>query len=365
MSGNEALAEAAIQAGLDAYFGYPITPQNEITAYMSKRMPEEGKVFIQCESELAAINMVFGASATGKRAMTTSSSPGISLMQEGISYLAGAQLPAVVVNVMRGGPGLGNIAPSQSDYFQATKGGGHGDYRNIVLGPSTLQELVDCMPLAFDLADQYKMTTVVLIDGFTGQMMEPVVFEKKQGRKLPPKDWALTGAEGRDQRIVRSLWLKEGALEELNYQLQEKYRQVEKNEVICEQYSVDDADIVLVAYGIAARIARAAVDMARQSGIKAGLIRPVTLWPFPSELINRSAEKFRIFLTFELSCGQMVEDVKLAVAGKSPVLFYGRPAGGMPTVEDVFEQIRQLTYKITSAQEQKSKAALNEVKSRC
>jgi 2-oxoglutarate/2-oxoacid ferredoxin oxidoreductase subunit alpha len=345
MSGNEALSESAIVAGLDAYFGYPITPQNEISAYMSKRMAEEGRVFVQSESELAAINMVYGVSATGKRAMTTSSSPGISLMQEGISYLAGAELPAVVVNVMRGGPGLGNIAPSQSDYFQATKGGGHGDYRNIVLGPATVQELVDCMPLAFDLADQYRMTVMVLADGLLGQMMEPVVIEKKAGRKLPAKDWALTGADGRKSRIVRSLWLKDGALEELNYKLQAKYRQVEKNEVICEQYRVEDSDIVLVAYGMAARLSRAAVNKARQNGIKAGLIRPVTLWPFPTEQINRAAEEFRIFLTVELNCGQMVEDVRLAVAGKSPVLFYGRPAGGIPTVEDVFEQIRQLTFK--------------------
>ncbi len=353
MAGNEALAEAAVLAGMDAYFGYPITPQNEIPAYMSKRMAEEGRVFIQSESELAAINMVFGASATGKRAMTSSSSPGISLMQEGISYLAGAELPAVVVNVMRGGPGLGNIAPSQGDYFQATKGGGHGDYRNIVLGPATVQEIVDCMPLAFDLADQYRMTTMVLVDGALGQMMEPVEFKpaaqiagrKTEVRKLPVKDWVLTGAEGREQRIVRSLWLKDGALEQLNHRLQEKYRLVEKNEVICEQYKVDDSDIVLVAYGIAARISRAAVNKARQNGIKAGLIRPVTLWPFPTEQINRAAEQFRIFLTVELSCGQMVEDVKLAAAGKSPVLFYGRSGGGIPTVEDVFEQIRQLTFK--------------------
>ena len=337
------MAEAAIQAGCDAYFGYPITPQNEVTAYMSVRMPEEGRVFLQCESELAAINMVFGASATGKRAMTSSSSPGISLMQEGISYLAGAELPAVVVNVMRGGPGLGNIAPSQSDYFQATKGGGHGDYKNFVLGPSTVQELVDCMPLAFELADDYQMTTIVLADGFLGQMMEPVVFEKKRGRQLPSKDWALTGADGREQRIVRSLWLKEGVLEQLNYKLQDKYKQALK-EVICYQHQVEDADIVLVAFGIAARMVRAAVNRARELGIKAGLIRPLTLWPFPYEQISKAANEFRIFLTVELSCGQMVEDVKLAVAGKSPVLFYGRPAGGIPTVEDILEKIKQLSF---------------------
>jgi 2-oxoglutarate ferredoxin oxidoreductase subunit alpha len=343
MCGNEALGEAAIIAGVDAYFGYPITPQNEVTAYMSKRMPEEGRVFVQCESELAAINMVFGASATGKRAMTSSSSPGISLMQEGISYLSGAELPAVVVNVMRGGPGLGNIAPSQGDYFQATRGGGHGDYRTIVLGPSSVQELVDCMQLAFDLADQYRMTVVVLADGILGQMMEPIELEKKPGRKLPPKDWALTGADGRKQNIVRSLWLKEGVVEQHNYDLAAKYKQVEKNEVLCEEYQVDGAEIVVVAYGVAARIVRSAVAKARRDGIKVGWIRPITLWPFPTEQIKRAADEFRVFLTVEMSLGQMVEDVKLAVAGKAPVLFYGRPGGGVPTVEQVLDKIKQLT----------------------
>ncbi|MHC4572469.1 MAG: 3-methyl-2-oxobutanoate dehydrogenase subunit VorB [Planctomycetota bacterium] len=348
MCGNEALAEAAIIAGLDAYFGYPITPQNEITAYMSRRMSEEGRVFVQSESELAAINMVFGASATGKRAMTSSSSPGISLMQEGLSYLAGAELPAVVVNVMRGGPGLGNIAPSQGDYFQATRGGGHGDYRTVVLGPSSVQELVDCMPLAFDLADQYRMPVVVLADGILGQMMEPIVLngtgrDKKPRRKLPPKDWALTGAEGRKQNIVRSLWLGETVLEDLNYKLQAKYKQVQEKEVLCEQFEVEDAEIVVVAYGVAARIVRHAVNTARQEGIKAGWIRPITLWPFPAEQIGKGAEDFKIFLTVEMSCGQMVEDVKLAVAGKAPVLFYGRPGGGVPTVDEVLDKIRQLT----------------------
>ncbi len=343
MCGNEALAEAAIIAGCEAYFGYPITPQNEIAAYMSRRMPEEGRVFVQSESELAAINMVFGASATGKRAMTSSSSPGISLMQEGISYLAGAELPAVVVNVMRGGPGLGNIAPSQSDYFQATRGGGHGDYRTIVFGPSSVQELVDCMPLAFDLADQYQMTVVVLADGILGQMMEPIVLEKQPGRELPPKDWALTGAKGREQNIVRSLWLPEGTLEKHNYKLQAKYEQVQKNEVLCEEYALDDAEIVVVAYGVAARIVRSAVTRAREEGIKAGWIRPITLWPFPTEQISKAAEEFRIFLTVEMSNGQMVEDVKLAVAGKAPVLFYGRPGGGVPTVDEILDKIKQLS----------------------
>ena len=343
MCGNEALAEAAVIAGLDAYFGYPITPQNEITAYMSKRMPEEGRVFVQSESELAAINMVFGASATGKRAMTTSSSPGISLMQEGISYLAGAELPAVVVNVMRGGPGLGNIAPSQSDYFQATRGGGHGDYRTIVLGPSSVQELVDCIPLAFDLADEYRMTVVVLADGILGQMMEPVVLKRKPRRKLPPKDWALTGATGRDQNIVRSLWLGDGVLEQHNLQLQAKYKQVQEKEVLCEQYEIDSADIIVVAYGTVARIVRSAVNRAQEEGISAGWIRPITLWPFPTEVISKAAGEFRIFLTVEMSNGQMVDDVKLAVAGKAPVLFYGRGGGGIPTVDDVLDKIKQLT----------------------
>jgi len=341
MCGNEALAEAAIIAGCDAYFGYPITPQNEVTAYMSRRMPEEGRPFVQSESELAAINMVYGASATGKRAMTSSSSPGVSLMQEGLSYMAGAELPAVVVNVMRGGPGLGNIAPSQADYFQATRGGGHGDYRTIVLGPSTVQELADCMPLAFDLADQYQITVMVLADGILGQMMEPVSLEKKPRRDLPAKDWALTGAEGRDQRIVRSLWLAEGRLEEHNRNLHRKYDEIQNSEVMCEEHRAEDAEIILVAYGVAARIVRSAVDAARQEGIKAGLIRPITLWPFPSEHVSRAAGESRTFLVVEMSMGQMVEDVRLAVEGKSPVHFHGRPGGGVPTVEEILEKIRE------------------------
>ncbi|MCK4627734.1 MAG: hypothetical protein KAT56_01960, partial [Sedimentisphaerales bacterium] len=243
---------------------------------------------------------------------------------------------------MRGGPGLGNIAPSQGDYFQATRGGGHGDYRTIVLGPSSVQELADSMSLAFDLADQYRMTVVVLADGILGQMMEPIVLEKKPRRKLSPKDWALTGANGREQNIVRSLWLKEGALEELNYKLQARYKQVEEKEVLCEQYEVDDAEIVVVAYGVAARIVLSAVNKAREAGLKAGWIRPITLWPFPTKQINKAADEFRIFLTVEMSYGQMLDDVMLAVAGKSPVLFYGRAGGAVPTVEEVLEQIEKL-----------------------
>ncbi|MHC4114982.1 MAG: 3-methyl-2-oxobutanoate dehydrogenase subunit VorB [Planctomycetota bacterium] len=347
MTGNEALAEAAIIAGVDAYFGYPITPQNEIPAYMSMRMPEEGRVFLQSESELAAINMVYGASATGKRAMTSSSSPGISLMQEGISYLAGAELPAVIVNIVRGGPGLGNIAPSQGDYFQATRGGGHGDYRTIVLAPSSVQEMADLVMSAFELADEYRMTVLILADGILGQMMEPVVLEKRPAIKLPPKDWALTGIKDREQNIVKSLYLAEGALERLNYKFQEKYRQLQKKNVICEQYQVEDADVVVVSYGILARIVRSAVARAREAGIKVGWIRPITLWPFPTEQIRKVAEDgFKIFLTLEMSCGQMVEDVKLAIAGRAPVVFYGRPGGGVPTVEQIFEKIRQLTIPV-------------------
>ena len=356
MCGNEAMAESAIQAGLDAYFGYPITPQNEVSAYMSKRMAEEGRVFIQSESELAAINMVYGASATGKRTMTSSSSPGISLMQEGISYLAAAELPSVIVNVMRGGPGLGNIAPSQGDYFQSVKGGGHGDYHCIVFGPSSVQEFVDIMPLSFDLADLYRIPVIILADGILGQMMEPIVINKNsklktKNSKLPKKDWALTGADGRKQNIVRSLWLADGAVEQHNYDLQAKYRLIEKNETRCEQYPDDvgnDADIVIVAYGIAARIARGAIEKARKLGIKIGLIRPITLWPFPSEQISKTAEKLPIFLVVEMSCGQMVEDVRLAVAGKAPVIFWGRPGGGIPTVEQVLEKIQQLVVRASS-----------------
>ena len=345
MCGNEALAEAAIIAGCDAYFGYPITPQNEVPAYMARRMPEEGRVFVQSESELAAISMIFGASATGKRSMTSSSSPGISLMQEGISYLAGAELPAVVVNVMRGGPGLGNIAPSQADYFQATRGGGHGDYRTIVLAPASVQELADCMMLAFDLADLYLMPVMVLADGILGQMMEPVVLKKKNSRQLPAKDWALTGAKDRDQNIVRSLWLKEGALEAHNNKLQARYEEIQRDEVLCEQFEVDDAEIVVVAYGVAARIVRGAVTRARAEGIKAGWIRPITLWPFPTEEISKAAEEFRMFLTVEMSSGQMVEDVRMAVAGKAPVVFHGRPGGGVPTVDEILDKIKQLTIR--------------------
>jgi 2-oxoglutarate ferredoxin oxidoreductase subunit alpha len=299
---------------------------------------------------LAAINMVFGAAATGKRTMTSSSSPGISLMQEGMSFLAGAELPAVVVNVMRGGPGLGNIAPSQGDYFQATRGGGHGDYRHIVLGPSSVQELADCMPLAFDLADQYRITVMVLADGVLGQMMEPVTLEPKPRRPLPAKDWALTGMKNREQNIVRSLWLAEGALEELNYRFEAKYKEIQDNEILCEEYRIEDAEIIVVAYGIAARISRAAVDRAREEDIPVGMIRPITLWPFPTAQVSAAAEPFRMFLAVEMSTGQMIEDVRLAVEGRCPVFLHGRPGGGVPSVDEILDRIRQLTIRSGAAQ---------------
>ena len=342
MCGNEAMSEAAIMAGLDAYFGYPITPQNEVIAYMSRRMPQEGRVCVQAESELAAISMVFGAAATGARAMTTSSSPGVSLMQEGISYLAGAELPSVIVNIMRGGPGLGNIAPSQSDYFQATRGGGHGDYRTIVLAPASVQELADLTQLSFDLADKYRIPVMVLGDGMLGQMMEPVVLRQQPRRQLPKKDWALTGAHDRPQNIVRSLWLGDGVLEEHNRKLDAKHQQIEQREVRCETHEIDDADIILVAYGTTARTVRSATAQARQKGIKVGWIRPITLWPFPMEQVSAAADKAAAFLVVEMSHGQMVEDVRLAVNGKSPVSFFGRAGGGVPTIEQVTEQIEQL-----------------------
>ncbi|MFC1594466.1 3-methyl-2-oxobutanoate dehydrogenase subunit VorB [Candidatus Omnitrophota bacterium] len=345
MTGNEAIAEAALQTGCRFYAGYPITPQNEIPAYMSRRMPEVGGVFVQAESELAAINMIFGASLTGRRAMTTSSSPGVSLKQEGISYLAGCQLPAVIVNIMRGGPGLGNISPSQSDYFQATKGGGHGDYRCIVLAPSTVQEAVDVTVLAFDLADKYRGPVLILGDGLLGQMMEPIRAFKTQSTKRKPakKSWALTGARGRKPKIIRSLLLKEGALEAFNNLLKTRYRRIESREQRFEAVQTADSKVVLVAYGSVARIAREAMMMARAQGMKVGLIRPVSLWPFPdkafSTLLTRNS-KLQNILVVEMSTGQMVEDVRLAVSGKCPVRFFGRTGGGIPTAEEILKKIK-------------------------
>ncbi len=342
VAGNEALGEAAILAGAKCYFGYPITPQNEFTAYMARRMPEEGRVFLQTESELAAINMVLGAAAVGVRALTSSSSPGVSLKQEGISYMAGDELPGVVVNVQRGGPGLGNIAPTQSDYFQATKGGGHGDYRNIVLAPHTVQECVDLMIMAFDLAEKWRMVSVVFADGVLGQMMEPVVYPESVNVKEYPKDYILDGAKGREARIIRSLYLVEGVLEKHNEKLQAKYAKVREAEQRSETESVDGADLVLVGCGTSARACRDAMRTLNEQGHKVGLFRPIILWPFPEKALREISEKTKKFLVVEMNAGQMVEDVRLYAAHDADVHFYGRMGGGIPTPPEIIEKAQKI-----------------------
>ena len=339
MKGNEALAEAAIIAGCRHYFAYPITPQNEIPVYMSRRMAEVGGTFIQAESELAAISMVMGASAGGVRTMTSSSSPGIALKQEGISYLAGAELPCVIINVMRGGPGLGCIAGSQGDYFQATRGGGNGDYRIIVLAPGNAQELADFVVDAFDLADEYRIPVLILADGYLGQMSEPLTLPKSSGKKFE-KSWALTGAEGRTKNIIASLKLiPDSALETHNLHLQNKYDWIAEKVRYVDEYFCEDAEWLIVAYGTAARVARKAVDRLRTGGIKAGLFRPLSLWPFPDRELNEFAKKVEKVLTVEMSLGQLVEDVKLSVDGETEVDFYGRAGGAVPTLGDIMERI--------------------------
>ncbi|MFC1576405.1 3-methyl-2-oxobutanoate dehydrogenase subunit VorB [Candidatus Omnitrophota bacterium] len=339
ITGNEACGEGAVHAGCRFYAGYPITPQNELTAYMAKRMDDIGGVFIQAESELAAVSMVFGASVAGKRAMTTSSSPGISLKQEGISYLAGCELPSVIINIMRGGPGLGNIAPSQADYFQATKGGGHGDYHQVVLAPASCQEMFDFTRLAFDIADKYRTPVMVLGDGILGQMMEPVTIPQnaKPTDKIA-KPWALTGCKGRKPYMIRSLLLKEGELEALNEKLQKKYRDIRKKETRFEKYKTSSADIVLVAYGTSARVARSCVERLRKEKIKAGLFRPITLWPFPDKALKALDSGKTKFLVVEMSTGQMLEDVRLAIEDKKRIHFYGRTGGGVPGEEEVIKK---------------------------
>ena len=335
--GSEAIAEAAIRAGCRGFFGYPITPQNEIPEYMSLKMPQSGGVFVQAESELAAINMVYGAAASGMRAMTSSSSPGISLKQEGISYMVGAQLPGVVVNVMRGGPGLGSIQPGQSDYHQATRGGGNGDYRMVVLAPANLQEAVDLMADAFDIADQYRNPVMVLVDGLIGQMMEPIVWKEHTPRPLPEKTWAADGRRGREHNnFITSLLLEASACEERNIGLKAKFDEMEKNECRWEEVDTADAEIILVAYGTPARIAMSAARQLREQGIKAGVVRPITLWPFPSDRIRELADGCaKVFLSVEMSQGQMVDDVRMAVGERKPVKFYGRCGGVVPTVSEV------------------------------
>ena len=342
--GNEAIAQAAIRAGCDCFFGYPITPQNEIPEYMSLHLPEAGGVFVQSESEVAAINMVYGAAASGKRAMTSSSSPGVSLKQEGISFLAGAELPAVIVNVMRGGPGLGTIQPSQADYFQATRGGGNGDYRTIVLAPCNIQEAVDLTQEAFDLADYYRNPVVLLADGMIGQMMEPIRWQPVPKRELPEKAWAAGGRRGRaHNNFITTLRMDAQDCEDYNLAIQAKYNTIQEKEIRWEEQNTEDCEILLVAYGTPARIAMTAVEQLRAQGIAAGLFRPITLWPFPAEPLGRLAarEGVRAVLSVEMSLGQLVEDVRLAVEGRKPVHLLGRAGGQTPTVAQIIAAARE------------------------
>jgi 2-oxoglutarate ferredoxin oxidoreductase subunit alpha len=341
VKGNEAIAMAAIDAGCLLYFGYPITPQNDIPEYLSKHLPPLGGEFIQAESEIASINLLLGASATGKRAMTSSSSPGISLMQEGISYMAGSELPGLIVNISRSGPGLGGISPSQGDYFQATRGGGHGDYRMIVFAPSTVQEMYDLTFLAFDLADKYRNPAMILGDALIGQMKEPLIRKKHKEITLPPKDWALTGAEGRKPNRLKSLYLQDGELSEHNWKLHQKYEQMKKEEVHFESFYVEDAQLVIAAFGSMARVSRSSVELAREEGMKVGLFRPITLFPFPEKALYDLSQQVKHFLTVELNTGQMVEDVKLSVDRDANVYFYGKPPGSLPSPEEVLEEIKK------------------------
>lgn len=344
VKGNEAMAEAAIMAGCRYFFGYPITPQTEISAYMAKRMPKIGGVFLQAESEVSAANMVYGAAGAGARVMTSSSSPGISLKAEAISYMAGADLPCVVINVVRAGPGLGGIQPSQCDYFQATKGHGHGDYRLIVLAPSSVQEIVDLTAEAFDLADIYRTPVMILADGMLGQMMEPVEFTKKESKRvIPEKTWATTGTEmKREHNVVNSLYIQPNVLEKLVLERYERYKTIEENEKKYETYKTEDAEFILTGYGSVARICKNAVDELRAQGIKAGLIRPITLWPFPSESYIEHTKNAKAILTVEMSMGQMVEDVRLAVNGKIPVHFFGRTGGNIPYPNEIIDEVKKI-----------------------
>ncbi len=347
--GSEAIAEAAIRAGCKGFFGYPITPQNEIPEYMSAHMAERGGVFVQAESELSSINMVYGAAASGVRCMTSSSSPGIALMQEGVSYMVGAELPAVIVNVMRGGPGLGSIQPSQGDYFMTTRGGGNGDYRTVTLAPANLQEAVDLMFDAFDIADQYRNPVFILADGLIGQMMEPIVWKEHEGRDLPPKDWAASGRGDRDHNaFLTSLLIDAADCEAHNLRLEQKFKAMEENELRYEEYLCDDAELILVAYGTPSRISMTVADKLREEGLKVGVFRPISLWPFPFQQIRALAEKecTKGFLTVEMSGGQMLEDVQMAVQGIKPVKFYGRMGGVIPTISEVEEVTKKVLEEV-------------------
>lgn len=344
LEGNAAIAEAAIRAGLEAYFGYPITPQTEVLEHLARRLPEEGRVFLQAESEVASINMVYGAACAGARVMTSSSSPGISLMQEGLSYIACSEVPAVVINIMRGGPGLGNVQPSQGDYFQAVKMAGHGDFHPIVLAPANVQEAIDYVVLAFDLAEKYRTIAMVVADGAIGQMMEPA--ELPPMRSVRPLEerpaWALTGAKGRPPNIITSLYLGAENLEAVNLRLQAKLQEIAANEVRWKEYNSEDAELLLVAFGTVGRVCQTVVREARKEGLKAGLLRPITLWPFPSARLAELARRVRGMLVVEMNAGQMVEDVRLAVEGRCPVRFYGRLGGVIPLPDEILPELDKL-----------------------
>ncbi len=343
MKGNEVIAEAAVRAGCRHYFGYPITPQTEIAHYMAKRMPEVGGVFLQAESEVSAINMVYGAASAGKRVMTSSSSPGISLKQEGISYASGAELPAVIVNIMRGGPGLGGIQPSQSDYFQSTKGGGHGDYHMVVLAPASVQELYDLTVEAFNISDRYRVLTMVLGDGVLGQMMEVVNFRDEENIETYDKSWAACGHDNkREHNTITSIHIDPSILEQWNIGYQKKYQIITEKEQRYELYNCENADIILVAYGSVARICKGVIKEAQAQGIKLGLLRPISLWPFPVEGFEKVVNIPQAFLTVEMSAGQMVEDVRLASNGRKPVYFTGRMGGMIPTVDNILSKVKEI-----------------------
>lgn len=343
MKGNEAIGAAAIKAGCKYFFGYPITPQNELPEYMSAELPKVGGAFVQAESEIAAINMVYGAAGCGARCMTSSSSPGMSLKQEGITYIAGAELPCVVVSIMRAGPGLGGIQPSQADYYQATRGGGNGDYRHIVYAPASIQETVDYVQEAFDKADQYRMPVIVLADGMIGQMMEAVEFKERDKKELPEKTWATTGTKGqRKPNIVNSLYLDPEELEELNIKLQKKYDEITEKEVLVETVDIEDADVVCVAYGTTSRIVKNAIEECKAKGIKVGIIRPITLWPYPYNAFDKINPNCKGLLTVEMSMGQMIDDVKIASAGRWPVFFEGRSGGMIPTPDSIVKAIEKI-----------------------
>lgn len=345
LKGNEAMALAAIKGGCDAFFGYPITPQNEVPEYLSKYMKEEGRVFLQAESEIAAINMVYGAAAAGKRVLTSSSSPGIALKQEGITYLAGAELPAVIINVMRAGPGLGGIQPGQSDYYQITRGGGNGDYHVLAYAPENLQETVDIIMDSFNKADYYRNPVMIAVDGLIGQMMEPVVLESKIEQKIIEKPWAADGKKNGQKRIITSLYLDPNMLEEHNLKLNKKYQEMIDNEQRYEMIHCEDAEYVIVAYGTMARISRTAIENLRDEGIKVGMIRPITIWPFPNKAFE-NIEHVKGFLACEMSLGQMVDDVRLAVNGKAKVNFYGRAGGIIPEVEEIMDALKKLKSEV-------------------